>query len=231
LAANVLTANTVISTGAFVGNFNSPGFWLEGNSGNARFGNTLSVGNNLTVGNNATIGGNLAISGLVTGSILNANTVQTTTIVPAAVSSGVSNSSSTNQDTINPVQATRYFTNTTSVISITAATQPVYVWAQVLSIFDITPSTNYVILVIAELIRTNSVGVDTVIFSQSFTGSQTFSQFSYQARPIWAGFIDTPGVGTFTYRMAVRWVNGGGTFTVNLLRFNERSVLTQTLRR
>jgi hypothetical protein len=221
----------VVSTGATIGNFNSPGFWLQGNTGNARFGNTVSIGNQLIVGNNASIGGNLAITGLVTGGILDANTVQTTTIVPAAVSSGVSSSSSTNQDIINPVQATRYFTNTTSVISITAATQPVYVWAQVLSIFDITPSTNYVILVIAELVRTNSVGVDTVIFSQSFAGSQTFSQFSYQARPIWAGFIDTPGVGTFTYRMAVRWVNAGGAFTVNLLRFNERSVLTQTLRR
>ena len=231
LAANVLTANTVISTGAFIGNFNSPGFWLDGPNGNARFGNTISVGNNLTVGNNATIGGNLAITGLVTGSILNANTVQTTTIVPAAVSAGVSSSSNTNQDTINPVQATRYFTNTTSVISVTTATQPVYVWAQVLSIFDITPSTNYVILVLAELVRTNSVGVDTTIFSQSFTGSQTFSQFSFQARPIWAGFIDTPGVGTFTYRMAVRWINAGGTFTVNILRFSERSMLTQTLKR
>jgi carbonic anhydrase/acetyltransferase-like protein (isoleucine patch superfamily) len=255
LAANVLTANTVISTGAFIGNFASPGFWLEGNSGNARFGNTLSVGNQLTVGNNAVIGGNLtigataniannlrvgnnaiiggnlSITGLVTSSILDANTVQTTTIVPAAVSAGVSSSSNTNQDTINPVQATRYFTNTTSVISVTTATQPVYVWAQVLSIFDITPSTNYVILVLAELVRTNSVGVDTTIFSQSFTGSQTFSQFSFQARPIWAGFIDTPGVGTFTYRMAVRWINAGGTFTVNILRFSERSMLTQTLKR
>ena len=231
LAANVLIANTVISTGATIGNFASPGFWLQGNTGNARFGNTVSIGNNLTVGNNATIGGNLAITGLVTAGTLNANTVQTTTIVPAAVSSGVSNSSSTNQDITNPLQATRYFTNTTSVISVTAASQPVYVWAQVLNIFDITPSTNYVILVLADLIRTDSLGVDTVIFSQSFTGSQTFNQFSYQARPIWAGFIDTPGIGTFTYRMAVRWVNAGGAFTVNLLRFNERSVLTQTLRR
>jgi len=87
LAANVLTANTVISTGAFIGNFNSPGFWLEGNSGNARFGNTVSIGNSLTVGNNATIGGNLIISGLVTGGNLNANTVQTTTIVSGAISS------------------------------------------------------------------------------------------------------------------------------------------------
>ena len=87
LAANVLTANTVISTGAFIGNFASPGFWLEGNSGNARFGNTLSVGNNLTVGNNAQIGGNLTVTGLISSGNLNANTVQTNTLISGAVSS------------------------------------------------------------------------------------------------------------------------------------------------
>ena len=85
LAANVLTANTVVSTGATIGNFNSPGFWLQGNTGNARFGNTVSIGNQLIVGNNASIGGNLAISGLVTGGILDANTVSTTAVVPQAI--------------------------------------------------------------------------------------------------------------------------------------------------
>jgi hypothetical protein len=95
LAANVLTANTVVSTGATIGDFNSAGFWLQGNTGNARFGNTVSIGNNLIIGNNAQIGGNLriggnlSITGLVTGGSLNASTVATTTIVPQAVSSSV----------------------------------------------------------------------------------------------------------------------------------------------
>ena len=62
LAANVLTANTVVSTGATLGNISSPGFWLQGNTGNARFGNSVSIGNLLTVGSNATIGGNLTVS-------------------------------------------------------------------------------------------------------------------------------------------------------------------------
>ena len=98
LAANVLTANTVVSTGATIGNFASPGFWLQGSTGNARFGNTVSIGSgltvgnnasiggNLTIGNNALIGGNLTIAGLVTSGGLNANTVTTINMLPGSVS-------------------------------------------------------------------------------------------------------------------------------------------------
>jgi hypothetical protein len=232
LAANVLTANTVISTGATIGNFSSQGFWLEGNTGNARFGNTISIGNNLIVGNNAQIGGNLTVSGLINGGSLNANTVATTTIQPAAVSSGISASSNTNQSIPNPSQAVAYFADTTSTITVSATSQPVYVWAQALNTWGINPiSGSYVILIIAELVRTNSSGVNTTIFSQNFVGSQSFSVVQFQSRPIWAGFIDTPGIGTFTYRVSARWVNAGGSFTVNQLTFGERSILTQTLRR
>jgi hypothetical protein len=87
LEANVLIANTVVSTGATIGNFTSQGFWLQGNTGNARFGNTVSIGNNLSVGANAVIGGNLSVSGLVTAGNLNINTVSTNTMVAGAVTS------------------------------------------------------------------------------------------------------------------------------------------------
>jgi carbonic anhydrase/acetyltransferase-like protein (isoleucine patch superfamily) len=72
LAANAIVANTVVSSGATLGNTSSPGFWLDGTTGNARFGNTISIGSNLTVGNNAVIGGyatigsNVAIGGNLT---------------------------------------------------------------------------------------------------------------------------------------------------------------------
>jgi hypothetical protein len=85
LAANVLTANTVISTGATIGDFTSTGFWLQGNTGSARFGNTVSIGNQLTVGANATIGGNLTVSGLVVQGNLATNTVNTTNMVSLSV--------------------------------------------------------------------------------------------------------------------------------------------------
>jgi len=86
LAANAITANTVVSTGATIGNFASPGFWLDGSSGNARFGNTVSIGTGLSVGNNASIGGNLTVAGLVTSGNLISNTVTTTNIISSAVS-------------------------------------------------------------------------------------------------------------------------------------------------
>ena len=113
LAANTITANTVVSDGAVLGNFASPGFWLQGNTGNARFGNTVSIGNQLTVGsganigtnlvvganatvganlivgNNASVGGNLSVSGLITSGSLIANTVNTNQVVASGVSAGL----------------------------------------------------------------------------------------------------------------------------------------------
>ena len=119
IAVGTLTvANSIQSTDAVFGSYTSPGFWLDANTGTARFGSTISVGNNLavgnnavigdtlvvgnntvignnlavgsnaavgnnlTVGNNAQIGGNLQVVGLITTGNLNANTVQTTTMVP-----------------------------------------------------------------------------------------------------------------------------------------------------
>jgi carbonic anhydrase/acetyltransferase-like protein (isoleucine patch superfamily) len=61
LAANAITANTVVSTGAVLGSYASLGFWLDGPTGDARFGNTLSIGNQLTVGGFANIGASARI--------------------------------------------------------------------------------------------------------------------------------------------------------------------------
>ena len=85
LAANAITANTVVSTGATLGSNTSPGFWLDGTTGNARFGNSVSIGNLLTIGANATIGGNLAVTGLISSGALVSNTVNTVQIVDNAV--------------------------------------------------------------------------------------------------------------------------------------------------
>jgi carbonic anhydrase/acetyltransferase-like protein (isoleucine patch superfamily) len=62
LAANAITANTVVSSGAVLGSYASLGFWLDGPSGNARFGNTVSIGNQLTVGFGANIGTLLTVA-------------------------------------------------------------------------------------------------------------------------------------------------------------------------
>jgi NDP-sugar pyrophosphorylase family protein len=68
---NAIVANTLIVSGdirsenATVGNTNSPGYWLQSSTGDARFGGNTFIGNNLTVGN------------LITSSTLNANVVTT----------------------------------------------------------------------------------------------------------------------------------------------------------
>lgn len=61
LAANAITANTVVSNGAIFGSYASLGYWLDGTTGNARFGNTVSIGNKLTVGGFANIGASATI--------------------------------------------------------------------------------------------------------------------------------------------------------------------------
>ena len=242
LAANTLTANTVVSTGATIGSYTSPGFWLQGSSGNARFGNTLSIGNNLTVGNNASIGGNtqiggnLTVSGLISGGNLTSNTVTTTTIRPNSVSFGLGSSSSTQQNVNNPVSGVIYYTNTTSSITTTQASQPVYVWAQCLSILNFNiPITPYAVFqILCYLTRTNSSGVDTIIFTQTFAKQVPYTDTSYSNTPTWAGFQDTPATAdTYTYKVGFNWLipSGQGAAQVYQWAFRDRSILTQTLLR
>ena len=94
LVANAITVNTVISNNATFLSNTSVGFWMDGTSGNARFGSSLSVGNLLQVGGNATIGNNLSvganatISGILTTGTLNANVIGSTQIAANAVTAG-----------------------------------------------------------------------------------------------------------------------------------------------
>jgi hypothetical protein len=73
LAANAITANTVVSSGAVLGNDASVGFWLDGTTGNARFGNNLSIGTSVTIGT------------VISGGTLTANTVGSTQIVNGSI--------------------------------------------------------------------------------------------------------------------------------------------------
>jgi hypothetical protein len=118
IAANTITATqistsylytgNIVSFGATINNNSSPGYWLNYTTGSARFGGNVSIGNNavigsnvtvggnLQVGSNATIGSNLSVVGLVTAGALIANTVQTTTVVPASISTNISASRNSN---------------------------------------------------------------------------------------------------------------------------------------
>lgn len=88
IAANTITTNeistsylysgNIVSFGANIGNTSSSGYWMQYDTGNARFGGNVSIGANLNV------------TGLVTTGALIANTVSTTTVLPLGVSAGFS---------------------------------------------------------------------------------------------------------------------------------------------
>lgn len=163
LAANDIYALTIQSTNANVGNVSSNGFWLQANTGNARFAGNTSIGNNLTVGNTATIGSNLIVgtnltvgnsatigsnlivgnnaniganlfvSGLITTGNLNNNTVNTTTITSNAVSFFTGFQDNADLLTFYPNTSLYSLTNTISVTT-TVTNTKVLVSGQVLSV-------------------------------------------------------------------------------------------------
>ena len=110
-------AGNIVSVGATLGNDSSPGYWLRYSDGAARFGGSVSIGNNLTV------------AGLITASGLNANTVQTTTVVPAAISSTLGNTSTATTTIINGNSPNTYFDLTPPISIVPVETgQPILVW-------------------------------------------------------------------------------------------------------
>ena len=60
-AGTITASNSIQSVNANFNDPNSPGFWLNANTGSARFGGIINIGNVLVVGNNANIGNNLRI--------------------------------------------------------------------------------------------------------------------------------------------------------------------------
>jgi len=61
LSANLVIAKDIRADVGVIGDPNSPGYWMQANTGSARFAGTMSIGNNLTVGNNAVVGNSLSI--------------------------------------------------------------------------------------------------------------------------------------------------------------------------
>ena len=132
LNTNDIYTLNIQSTNANIGNVNSNGFWLQSNTGDARFGGNTSIGNNLTVGNNATIGGNLFVSGLITTGNLNNNTVNTTTITANAISFFAAYQSNSTLTYANVAANTYYqLSNTVSITTLVANTK-IFVSGQVL---------------------------------------------------------------------------------------------------
>jgi carbonic anhydrase/acetyltransferase-like protein (isoleucine patch superfamily) len=269
LAANAITANTVISSGAVLGSNASLGFWLDGPTGNARFGNSISIGNQLTVGSganigaglivgsdanigtnlrvgnsavignsvtigtnllvgaNAIIGGNLAIAGLVTAGNLNANTVQTTTIVPSSVSGFASQIRSPSTF----YSATSFSPGVVYFMSITltaAANQTAYIWGGVIPYSYVLSAggtgNTWILDYVTFTLQQNGVTVATWVMDNN----------AYSVNPTWVipGYAVAMPVGTNTYRVGAQpRLAGGGNIPTISLYSNFASLLGQALKR
>ena len=233
LAANAITANTVISSGAILNNNASAGFWLDGPSGNARFGNSISIGNQLTVGTNANIGGNLQVAGLITSGVLNANTVTTGTVVPLSISSGSGVTSSTVQTISAPVRTTDYVSNVFLAFTTTESNQPNFVFfgSQVIIDLGAVFAGSFDVFLTADLYRTPAAGGANVIIAtqdleiNNITSAEQYGRFSV----IFNGIADTvPTPATYNYRLRVRYDSGRA---ASSLTFRDRNILIQTLKR
>jgi hypothetical protein len=73
LAANVFSVGNIVSFNATLGDFNSPGYWLQYTTGDVRFGGNVSIGANLNV------------TGLINGSVLSPNTVSRNNFIPGTL--------------------------------------------------------------------------------------------------------------------------------------------------
>lgn len=78
ISSDYVYSGNIVSFGANIGNNSSSGYWLQYQSGNARFGGNVSIG------------ANLSVQGLITTGALIANTVSTTTVIPLGISTGFS---------------------------------------------------------------------------------------------------------------------------------------------
>jgi acetyltransferase-like isoleucine patch superfamily enzyme len=203
IAANTITANNIstdylytgniVSFGANIGNNSSSGFWLQNNTGNARFGGNISIGNsanigsNLIVGNNAVIGsnvqigGNLSVVGLITSGALNSNTVDSAQLVVNAVNESkiADNAISSNKILADAVTTTKIASQAVSNAKIALATitgnliQSQTLTGNLIALNTITGN-----LVATGTITATNIAANTITATQIATSTITASQIA-----------------------------------------------------
>jgi hypothetical protein len=213
-----------VSQTATIGNVSSPGYWLQYNNGDARFGGNVSIGANLNV------------AGLITTGSLNSNTVATTTMVPAAVSVGISMQSSTDTVFTNPSPLTNYF-DTSNLLQLTTVenNQSVYLFGQIKteSILNVT-STVTSLIISTGLYRINPGGSLTLVkgYNNPVTSPSAPGLYRSTIGNEYVGYLDTPPTpGLYGYVYAVAWGFSGGSMTMNEIAITERNLLIQSLKR
>ena len=194
----------------------------------------------LTVGANAIIGSNLSVVGLVTAGSLISNSVSTDTVVTSAITNQIANSTITIQSISTPSGGTYYPVNTTANITPSFSNQVMNIFAGCVIEFDLinTLNNSYTAVILARLIRTDISGTATVLSEQQFSqivsaggaSFQPFPQIYYNA--IWPGYADTlPNTTSYRYSISVRAVVSGTSVTADALKFRDRNIFVQSLKR
>ena len=230
LAANEVFTNKFASTNAAFGLTTSTGYWLDGSTGNARFGGNVSIGSNLTV------------AGLITSSQLTADVVDTDNIIVNAVSQGTGASSNTLQTYNGPSFNTWYgaVPGSSYVISVSITTslpnQLVYAFGAMNAFveYDTISTPTWTPDLQFRLMRYNNTTtvatqINTVTWRIPNVPSATTQVGTFQVWPGVADLVADPG--TYTYYIQVAVANGGGTWTPKNLNVEFRSVLVQELKR
>ena len=225
ISSSYIYAGNIVSFGATLGNISSPGYWLQYNTGNARFGGNVSIGANLNV------------AGLITTGNLIANTVNTTQVVPAAVSSGSQVQSSVDFVTAPAGINLIYYEPTSNWANVTTTlnNQDVYIYGQTLeSLFLTVTSTVTSLDFYISLYRRNPTGtiVTPIKTFQIAYGSLTPGSYVTGRTDNWVGYLDTlPTPGTWSYFFGFYWTRSGGGATMTNITIGERNIVLQTLKR
>jgi hypothetical protein len=224
ISTDYLYTGNIISNNATFGSNTSSGYWLRHSDGDARFGGNVSIGANLNV------------SGLITTGSLIANTVATTTIVPAAVSLG-QGINSTTVATVAPATANTVYLDTSKVTTTTVeANQPVYFYG------FLNPQWTYTVTgtitdlyYLTSLYRQNPDLSYTLVGVYNQNEGTSISTGSY-TRPLvfpYVGYLNLPpSVGVNGYVFGVSWYKtGAGSVTMNSIQILERNLVAQGLKR
>ncbi len=237
ISSAYIYAGNIVSFGASIGNNSSSGYWLQYNTGNARFGGNVSIGNSLTIGNNASIGNNLTVSGLITAGNLQSNTVVTTTMVPGAVSVAGSYNTLTTRQQLTPSNSVWYYDTANVSVVTQQVNQPVYLFGtfqnQVLTSQLFTPARQWNLTYDIGLFRKVGTSYTQVGDYQRYIltdQASTVANSPVEVTPF-VGYLDIPAsIGTYDYVYAMRYVSAAN-IVIPSFEFETRNILAQLLKR